>query len=61
MSPYPEPCLNDQCRSPVACNGFGFCRQRVIDFPGIPSPQQMDRWRSFAAQAAQKQTEDRHG
>lgn len=24
----PEPCLKGRCRSPVACNGFGYCRER---------------------------------
>lgn len=23
-------CLNDTCRSPVACKGFGYCRQRNL-------------------------------
>lgn len=24
-------CLDDWCRSPVACGGFGYCRQRNWD------------------------------
>lgn len=24
----PEPCLSGRCYSPVACNGFGYCRER---------------------------------
>lgn len=24
----PEPCLSGRCYSPLACNGFGYCRQR---------------------------------
>ena len=26
----PEPCLSEdsQCRSPIACDGWGFCRER---------------------------------
>lgn len=24
----PEPCLGEQCRSPVACGGWGYCRER---------------------------------
>ncbi len=24
-------CLNDHCRSPVACDGFGYCRQHNLD------------------------------
>lgn len=23
-----EPCLDAPCRSPVACSGFGYCRER---------------------------------
>ena len=23
-----EPCTNGPCRSPVACSGFGYCRER---------------------------------
>lgn len=23
-------CLKDQCRSPVACGGFGYCRERNL-------------------------------
>ena len=26
--PDPMPCLADQCRSPLACNGFGYCREQ---------------------------------
>jgi hypothetical protein len=24
----PEPCLKDRCRSPIACEGWGYCRER---------------------------------
>lgn len=24
-------CLKDQCRSPVACGGFGYCRERNMN------------------------------
>lgn len=24
----PEPCIKDRCYSPVACNGWGYCRER---------------------------------
>jgi len=27
MTP-PEPCLKGRCYSPVACNGWGYCRER---------------------------------
>lgn len=23
-----DSCISDQCRSPVACDGFGYCRER---------------------------------
>ncbi len=26
----PEPCLKDRCRSPVACEGWGYCRERNL-------------------------------
>ena len=36
----PEPCLNTGsfggCRSPVACEGWGYCRERNKDDRGAP-------------------------
>ena len=29
--PEPMPCLKDRCWSPIACNGFGYCRERNFD------------------------------
>lgn len=26
----PEPCLKDRCRSPIACGGWGYCRERNV-------------------------------
>jgi len=28
VPPPPEKCLKGYCRSPVACNAFGYCRER---------------------------------
>lgn len=28
MADLPEPCLKDQCRSPLACDAWGYCRER---------------------------------
>jgi hypothetical protein len=25
-------CLKDQCRSPVACGGWGYCREKNFDY-----------------------------
>ncbi len=33
----PEPCMKGRCRSPVACGGWGYCRERNILKPG-------DKW-----------------
>jgi hypothetical protein len=31
----PEPCLKGRCWSPMACNGWGYCRDRnLADGPG---------------------------
>lgn len=31
MSKEIEPCLRGQCRAPLACSTFGFCRVRNIE------------------------------
>jgi len=28
VPPPPEKCLKGYCRSPTACNAFGYCRER---------------------------------
>lgn len=34
----PEPCLKDRCYSPLACQGFGYCRERnFIKAPDLSS------------------------
>lgn len=35
----PEPCLNGYCRSPIACNAFGYCRQRNFRMAEIGEPE----------------------
>jgi len=37
MTNPPEPCLSGQCRSPLACNGWGYCRERNADDGGYVS------------------------
>jgi hypothetical protein len=32
----PEPCLKDRCYSPLACYGWGYCRERNFD-RGLPA------------------------
>jgi hypothetical protein len=42
----PEPCIDGQCRSPLACNGFGYCRER--NRGGLPTPEVANLWREQA-------------
>ena len=38
-------CQKDQCRSPVACGGFGYCRERNMDHGKTPpSPELVKEW-----------------
>lgn len=48
MPVYPEPCLKDQCRSPVACEGFGYCRERNAGDAGAPTEAQQAGRRNIA-------------
>lgn len=41
--PIPPNCTTDRCFSPVACTGFGYCRERNRD--GMPTPAQVVEWR----------------
>lgn len=49
----PEPCrwglaTNGRCHSPIACAGFGYCRDRnIID--GVPDEETAAQWRVEAA------------
>jgi len=54
------PCLKDQCRSPLACHSFGYCRER--NFDGCPMDQaNVDRRRreSEAASSSVKQINEK--
>lgn len=31
MTYQPEPCIGKRCYSPMACGGFGYCRNRNLD------------------------------
>lgn len=42
----PEPCISGYCRSPVACGGFGYCRDRNRD--GVPGEVVAKEWRERA-------------
>jgi hypothetical protein len=42
----PEPCKSGRCRSPVACNGFGYCRERNAN--GLPAAETIAAWREEA-------------
>ena len=52
-SSQPEPCLSAAdfapgvCRSPIACGGWGYCRERNRD--GVPNRSGQDAWREEAA------------
>jgi hypothetical protein len=49
MTDLPEPCLaNGGCRSPVACGGWSYCRERNFD-SGTPSEAVQRQWRDEAA------------
>jgi hypothetical protein len=55
----PEPCMKMQqgdtfCRSPIACNAFGYCRNRNILF-GIPDESTAEQWKKEAVKAKKKQ------
>lgn len=57
MMAQPEPCLNTEpfsgCRSPVACEGFGYCRERNKNDKGAPS-ENVIYGRRLTAQRRQK-------
>lgn len=36
-------CTKQRCHSPVACSGWGYCRERNID--GLPTPEQVEKWK----------------
>lgn len=35
----PEPCIRGRCWSPTACNGWGYCRERNLKYPGGRPPE----------------------
>lgn len=35
-------CQSERCRAPIACGGFGYCRDRNRD--GLPSKAEAERW-----------------
>jgi len=43
----PEPCLAAPCARPSLCEGWGFCRQRII--AGAPSREEQAKLRELAA------------
>jgi hypothetical protein len=48
----PEPCITSfatgRCYSPVACSGFGYCRDRNLKY-GLPTEAAAQEWRADAA------------
>lgn len=61
----PEPCLNayGRCFSPIACTGWGYCRERNLTRGGTPDEATQNRWRSLAIlraaeSPAAKETQD---
>ncbi|CAN7381023.1 hypothetical protein LJR220_003386 [Bradyrhizobium sp. LjRoot220] len=38
-------CIKKTCRSPVACEGFGYCRERNFDGAGMDESQVQRRGR----------------
>lgn len=49
----PEPCLKDRCRSPVACGGWGYCRERNFIDDGAPTDEQIKERRKIAEERSQ--------
>jgi hypothetical protein len=50
----PEPCITSfktgRCYSPLACSGFGYCRDRNLKYGyGAPTDAQVVEWRKEAA------------
>lgn len=49
MAKAPEPCLGASfCRSPTACEGWGYCRERNFMHGEIPDEKTRERWRILA-------------
>lgn len=42
----PEPCTKGRCYSPLACNGWGYCRER--NEGRAPTSQEMQSFRIIA-------------
>lgn len=61
MTDQPEPCLGGRCYSPLACGGFGYCRNRNRDFPdGAPSDETRIQWRTEALKRKTDAMEAKH-
>ena len=50
----PEPCINGRCFSPMACNGWGYCRERNERHE--PTAEQMAKFHHWAKARAGKDT-----
>lgn len=49
----PEPCLSGgRCWSPIACHGWGYCRERNKADLGAPTERQVAERRAIAGRAA---------
>jgi hypothetical protein len=46
--PLPEPCLAAPCRSPIACGGWGYCRERNVKDSAAPTEAQIQSRRNIA-------------
>lgn len=59
MASEPEPCIGGRCFSPIACNGFGYCRERNIRLGAAALTKELgEKWREEAkvrALAAQQE------
>lgn len=44
----PEPCLSGRCRSPLACHGWGYCRERNAGRDA--GRRALEEWRQIAAE-----------
>lgn len=51
-APRPEPCLAKPCRSPSACFGWGYCRERNRD--GVPPRAKQAELRARAFERREK-------
>ena len=50
-APQPELCLKGRCFSPIACGGWGYCRERNMEDRTAPTNAQVAERRQMATEA----------